>query len=73
MKTWTAVLWIVGAVSMGSGCVATGGAAPDEDCLEEATPAAAAPEAICRRECHQRCHMVRGVRTCRRECHSVCR
>jgi hypothetical protein len=68
MKTWIALVWVVGAVLLGGGCAANEPA--DEDGTGEASLAIA--PGGCRTVCHQECTSVGGVRRCRSVCHRVC-
>lgn len=67
MKTWAAVLAMVGVVSLGCGCAES--AAEDEG-REEVTGTAS--EAICHKQCSPQCGFYHGVRSCKTVCRTVC-
>ena len=73
MKTWAAVLSVVGVMVLGSGCASTDSGA-DEESTPQDEMVSSAPEAVCRQVCRSECRIGRfGRRECRRVCHSDCR
>jgi hypothetical protein len=72
MKTWIAVVSLVGVAWLCCGCAATESTADEENGQQEAITGVA-PESICHQDCRQECTIVRGRRSCRKVCHTVCR
>ncbi len=73
MKTWAAVLSVVGVMVLGCGCAPTESAADEENAQQEGV-VGVAPEAVCRQVCRSDCRIGRfGRRDCRRVCRSDCR